>query len=266
MTASNAIFLGIVQGLTEFLPISSSGHLILARTFFHLSSENGLAFDALLQLGTICSVLLYFSKKILQLCGEGWLLITRRGGQIPNSDKTLIFAIIIGTIPAMIGGLLLEKKMETTFRSPLLIAITLILGSLLLLIAERWHQQSNPLTIKRGFWIGCFQTLALLPGVSRSGSTISGGLLMGLDRETAVLFSFLLSIPIIAGSGLKKTIELLHASIPGLDLSILAIGFVTSFVIGLGAIHFLVTYLKRHSLSIFIFYRIGLALLVFLFL
>lgn len=259
MNISSALLLGAVQGLTEFLPVSSSGHLILVRNLFHLSEDGGLAFDALLQLGTIIAVTLYFSKELLRLAGQAWLLLKGQKNQVINQDKALLGALVIGTIPAVIAGLLLEDLMETTFRTPLLIAITLLIGSAFMFVAERRKAPRIPLTPKRGFWIGCFQSLALFPGFSRSGSTIAGGLLLGLSRETAVSFSFLLSIPIIAGSGLKKTIDLIQTPQPGLEVSALLVGLLTSFVVGLGAIHFLTTYLKRNSLTVFIVYRFALA-------
>lgn len=232
----NNIILGIVQGLTEFIPVSSSGHLIVAREFLTLHG-NDLAFDAVLQLATVLAVLVYFWKDL-------WGLLY---------DWKKLKIIILATIPAVVFGLLLEKYMETVFRNVLLVAIMLAVGSFIMLLSEYFSTKDKQLTLKNGFIIGLFQCLALIPGMSRSGMTISGGLFTGLSREEATRFSFLLSFPIILGSGLKKLLD-----IPHIDAS-LSISFVVSFLVGLGAIHFLIKFLKNHSLRTFAWYRILLA-------
>ena len=248
----DAIILGIVQGLTEFIPVSSSGHLIVVRQFLGINTEGGLAFDAVLQLATTLAVILYFWKDIWNL----------------RNNWKLIKILIIATIPAVVLGLLLEKKMETVFRDPKLVTVTLIFGALLMFVAERIYKSrfvnQNPLTLKRGFVIGLFQSLALIPGTSRSGSTVSGGLIMGLNREEATRFSFILSVPILLGTGAKKLLEIIKAgSFDGGPA--LAWGSVTAFVVGLFAIHFLLNYLKKHTLNAFVVYRIILAVVLFLF-
>jgi undecaprenyl-diphosphatase len=229
----HTIILGIVQGLTEFIPVSSSGHLILAREFLTIHG-NDLAFDAVLQLATILAVAVYFWKDL-------WGLLY---------DWKKLKIIILATIPAVVFGLLLEKYMETVFRNVLLVAIMLAVGSFIMLLSEYFSTKDKQLTLKNGFIIGLFQCLALIPGMSRSGMTISGGLFTGLSREEATRFSFLLSFPIILGSGLKKLLD-----IPHIDAS-LSISFVVSFLVGLGAIHFLIKFLKNHSLRLFAWYRI----------
>lgn len=263
MSLLSGIILGVIQGLTEFLPISSSGHLILAREILGLQTKNGLAVDAILQLATIFAVGIYFYKDLVGLAKAAIFFILRK--PIDEKIKTSLIAIIIGTIPALIVGLLLEKIMETVFRSAFLVAITLILGSILFLLAERYAKQNADLTTKKGFLIGLFQTLALVPGVSRSGSTISGGLLLGLSREQAARFSFLLSFPIILGSGLKKLIDLRHEQSADIFNLPLLLAFITAFIVGLLCIHFLLRYLKNHSLNIFVIYRLALASIVLLF-
>ncbi len=263
MDAISGIVLGTVQGLTEFLPISSSGHLILAREILGLQTENGLAVDAILQLAAILAVGIYFYKDLIGLAKAAVFFIIRK--PIDQKTKILLFAIIAGTIPALVAGLLLEKTMETVFRSAFLVAITLILGSILFLIAEKHAKQNSDLTIKNGFLIGLFQTLALVPGVSRSGSTISGGLILGLTREQAARFSFLLSFPIILGSGLKKFIDLQNEQSAEIFNFPLFLSFAAAFLVGLLCIHFLLHYLKNHSLNIFIIYRLALAAIVLLF-
>lgn len=249
MSFLEAIILGLVQGLTEFIPVSSSGHLIIFREFFGIHGAD-LAVDAVLQLATVLAVLVYFLK------------------DIPNilKDRALLLALIIGTVPAVIFGLLLESKMETVFRNPYLVAWTLLVGAILMGAAEKYAKQDKQINPKRGFIIGLFQSLALVPGISRSGATISGGLFAGLTRESATRFSFLLSVPIIAGTGLKKLFELSGSgALSELGFPLLLSSLV-AFASGLWAISFLLRYLKTHKLTPFIYYRIVLALVILLFL
>jgi len=271
MTYTTGTLLGALQGLTEFLPISSSGHLIIARELFGLTDSGGLAFDAILQLGTIFAVFIFFRRDVLQLLKTTAAIIFKK--PVAPQDRTLLIAIIIGTVPALIAGLALEQTMETVFRSAALVAVTLVVGSLLMWVAEKrvWglspqtdYPQTARLTVKQGFWIGVFQCLALVPGMSRSGSTISGGLLLGLSREEAARFSFLLSMPIILGSGLKKLYDLLkHHELSAVGPEIF-VGFFTAFIVGYACIAFLLKYLKTHSLNVFIYYRLALAVVVFI--
>lgn len=270
MTPLAAIILGIVEGATEFIPVSSSGHLIIARTLLGIG-EGGLAFDAVLQLATSCALLVYFWKDILRLITAGWNILVGCGDDA--SERTVVYAIVLGTLPAIVFGLLLEKDMETIFRSVSLVALTLVLGSGLMWYAE-YHARrrvlagvaSQPVSVVKGIIIGFFQCLALVPGVSRSGATISGGLFAGLSREEATRFSFLLSIPILFGSGLKKLFDIRHELVSGgLGLP-LFLGSVTAFLVGWAAIYFLIRYLKTHTLSVFIWYRVALAAALFLFL
>ena len=263
MDIFSALILGIIQGLTEFLPVSSSGHLILAREILGLQTENGLAVDAVLQLATILAVGIYFYKDLIKLAKAAIFFILRK--PIAKDLKTLLIAIIFGTIPALIAGLLLEKTMETVFRSALLVALTLILGGVLFWLAEKLAKQNKPLSINNGFLIGLFQTLALVPGVSRSGSTISGGLILGLTREQPARLSFLLSFPIILGSGLKKLVDLRNEQSADIINFPLLLSFITAFAVGLICIYFLLRYLKNHTLNIFIIYRLALAAIVLLF-
>ncbi len=263
MDIISGLILGVVQGLTEFLPISSSGHLILAREVLGIETEFGLSVDAVLQLATSLAILLYFRKDFwnMLVAAFNWM----RGHIIPSHDKILIGALVVGTIPAVIFGLLLEDIMETSFRNAELVAWTLILGAALFWVAERLAKKAHELNLKRGFWIGMFQALALIPGMSRSGMAIAGGLLLGLSREQATRFGFMLGFPIIFGSGMKKTLEfgsnngLMELGLP------LVLSALTAFTVGVLAMHFMVRYLKNHTLNIFIVYRVILALLVFMF-
>ena len=259
MDIISAVALGIVQGLTEFLPVSSTGHLILARSLFGVDDINALAFDAVMHLATSVAVIAYFFSDILQLMNAG----LRKLGRLPVNDRdlTLLKALIVGTIPAVVLGLFLESLMETLFRNPLLVAGTLVGGSILFMYAE-WvytrSEQNNDMNVGKGLKIGFFQSLALIPGMSRSGSAIAGGMLLGLTRHEATRFSFLLAIPVILGAGIKKLLELMGSSDPIPWLSV-GIGSFVAFVVGLLAIHFMLSFVKRHTLWPFIWYRIILA-------
>lgn len=260
-----ASILGFVQGVTEFLPISSTGHLILARSFLEIVDSHALAFDAVLQMATVCAVIVYFWRDL-------WTLLQtflRYIGRMPVNarDINLVWALLIGTIPAVILGLLLEDAMEVLFRSPLLVAGVLVVGSGLFIIAETRYSKRPPqkeINIKTGFLIGLFQTLALIPGMSRSGSTIAGGMLLGLSRVEATRFGFLLAIPVILGAGLKKLMELLVIGSGEVVWSALAAGALVAFVVGLAAIHFMIRFVRTHTLWPFIWYRIVLAAVVVL--
>lgn len=260
METFSALILGLVQGLTEFIPVSSSGHLILARKFFGFSDANGLAVDAVLQLATALAVAVQFRREFLALGREAGRVILRRPGDAKT--RTLLAAIVLGTIPAVILGLLLEEKMATVFRSATLVAATLLLGSALMALAEFFARQDRPLSVRRGALIGLFQALALVPGLSRSGATISGGLFAGLRRDEAARFSFLLSFPIIAGSGSKKFAELAAAGALVDVGPSLAFAAAVAFLSGLAAIRFLLRFLRAHSLMPFAAYRVALAAIV----
>lgn len=259
MNPIESIVLGLVQGVTEFLPISSTGHLILVGTLFEVDGGQGLAFDAVLHLATVLAVVVYFRNDI-------WLLfqaLLRKLGRLPvnERDETLLYALLVGTIPAVVLGLLLESYMETVFRSPILVAVILIAGSVLFIYAEWCYQKQTPVNdmdTKKGFKIGLFQCLALLPGMSRSGATIAGGMLLGLSRSEAARFAFLMAVPVLGGAGTKKLLELITSNEPVAWFSVL-VGATAAFVSGLLAIHFMLSFVRRHTLWPFIWYRIVLA-------
>lgn len=265
MTIIHAIILGLIEGITEFIPVSSSGHLILAHQIFNIQGVDDLGVDAIFQSATILAVLVYFWSDLWHLFKVFIRMCMKK--IVANEDKNMIWAIIVGTIPGVIFGLMLEKYMKTTFRSSHLVAFTLLVGALLMYLAERYAKQNKTLTAGKGFFVGLFQSLALVPGISRSGATISGGLFSGLTRENATKFSFLLSFPIIVGAGVKSFLEVYKAGeITTIGSMPLAIGFVVSFITGLISIHFLIQYLKTHKLDVFIWYRVILAVAIFMFL
>ena len=259
-----SILLGLLQGFTEFLPISSSGHLILLHQI--LESDNGLYFDAVLHFATVLAIIVYFRKDIYKIINA----ILRRLSRLPTNDKDLnmAYALAIGTIPAIVFGLLLEEYMSTIFRNPLLVASVLIIGSVLFGFSE-WRylktSRDSDLTIIKGLKIGLFQCLALIPGMSRSGASIAGGMLMGLTRSEAARFSFLLAIPILGGAGAKTLLELLISNNGHANLSLLLIASITAFISGLIAIHFMLSFVRRYTLWPFIWYRVTLAIIVIAF-
>lgn len=255
-----ALLLGILQGLTEFLPISSSAHLILLPWFFQWNNPllDSLPFDVALHAGTLLAILWYFWRDWLELVGGFFrILIKRKAGDF---QERLVLYIILATIPAGIAGFLMEKTIESTFRNPALITLPLILVSFLMVYAERRNRLSRTLetiTLKDAMVIGLAQAVALLPGVSRSGITITTGLFRGYRREAATRFSFLLSTPAIAGATVLQSRHLF--SIGEGDWLLIAIGFVSSAVVGYLAIAFLMRYLRGHTLNLFVGYRLILA-------
>jgi undecaprenyl-diphosphatase len=272
MTIIQAIILGIVQGVTEFVPISSSGHLVLTSFIFnwHIPPDHAWVFNVLIQLGTLVAVILYFWRDLVNIA-TAFLKGLRHAQPFATWESRLGWYLLLATIPATILGLVLKDTVEASFDSPRATAIFLLFTASLLLVAELAGKQQNKLTNmnwKDALVIGCFQILSLFPGVSRSGATITGGMLRGLDRTSAASFSFLMSIPVMLGAGLLATIDLLQ--MPDLQtlLPTLATGFLTSVVVGYLSIHWFLSFLTRRPLHIFAAYctLIGLVLLALTFL
>ncbi len=260
-TITEAIILGIVQGLTEFLPISSSGHLILAEWATGWQSEliNNLTFDVALHVGTLTAVLWYFWRDWLKL---GTAAVRVIQGKAQAYEARLVWYIVLGTIPAVVIGLTLEHTVETIFRNPLLVAAALAAGSLILWLADRYSAKRRYLgemTLCHSLFIGVAQAFALVPGISRSGATISAALAAGYRREDSARFSFLLSTPVIAGAAIHKV---RHITFQGHAAWGCTLGTLSSAVVGYLSIRFLIRYLERHSLNIFVWYRLVLAGLV----
>jgi undecaprenyl-diphosphatase len=274
-----AAILGIVQGLTEFIPISSSAHLIIVPWVFNWTdpSLESLTFDVALHLGTLVALLAFFWSDWVRLVKAGVAsIIERRVGN--DIDRKLAWFLVIGTIPGGIVGLLFERKIEELFHpseGPILAAsmvwmgiIVAILGALLFL-AERYARhirKMDGLTLRDAILIGCSQALAIFPGVSRSGSTITAGLAVGLERETAARFSFLLSAPIIAGAGLKSLWNICKGiqsgAITGSELALFPIGFLAAAISGYFCIKYLLRFLQTNSTNVFVYYRWALAIFV----
>jgi undecaprenyl-diphosphatase len=278
MTLLQAILLGIVQGLTEFIPISSTAHLVLASRVMYLplTPEQLTASIAVVQLGTLLAVFIYFAGDIwnitLAFIRDHLNLLKRSNGGGPrlSHDAWLGWLVIIGSIPVGVVGLLFKKQIEGTFTKNLwVIATMMVVIAVLLGIAElvsRKRRGMEELGLVDSLAVGLAQCLALIPGSSRSGSTIMAGLLAGETRETAARFSFLLSMPAIAASGLLELKQALHI-LPHDSLLTLAAGTLVSAVVGYASIWFLLRYLRTHTTGVFISYRliVGVAILVMLF-
>jgi len=256
-----ALFLGILQGLTEFLPISSSAHLILAPWFFGWQNSlvDSLTFDVALHAGTLVAILWYFWKDWVDLTLGFFRIVGRR--RIDGFQERLLLYLVLATIPAAIAGFALENMIERSFRNPGLIVFPLAAVSLLMIYVEKRAQNSHPLdkiTLLDSLLIGLAQALALLPGVSRSGITITTGLFRGYQRESATRFSFLLSTPAIAGAAF---LQLRHLFSPGtgVDWAVFSVGFIASGIVGYLSIAFLMRYLRQHTLNLFAAYRLVLA-------
>jgi undecaprenyl-diphosphatase len=266
-----AAILGIVQGLTEFLPVSSTGHLILLEKALDVSQEKlGLAFDASIHLGTLLAVIVYFRVDIWRLFRA---LLQSAGARRfdVSDDSRLAWLILLGTMPAAVLGVLFESAIEDKLRDPVFVATALIAFSGVLVAAERLGRrqlQATQLGPLSALFVGLAQAVALIPGVSRSGITISAGMFAQLERQQAAVFAFLLSGPIIAGAGTKAVIDTLRRANEGVldreDLKFFAVGFVLAAITGYATIHFLLAYLRRHTLYLFVVYRIafGIAVLI----
>ena len=264
MDAVQAIVLGIVQGLTEFLPVSSTAHLRIVPAFFGWE-DPGAAFTAVVQLGTMAAVLLYFRRDLWSIA-SAWLrsvLARERAPQDP--DARMGWYIILGTIPIAVLGLAFKDQIEDQFRTLELVGSALILFSFVMLWAEaasRRDRELTEITRRDGFLIGCAQALALVPGVSRSGATISAGLFLNFERTAAARYSFLLSVPAVVLSGL---FELRHVGESGgAPAGATALATVIAFVVGYASIAFLLRYLVHHSIAIFAGYRMVLGVVVIL--
>jgi undecaprenyl-diphosphatase len=260
MNALQAIVLGLVQGLTEFLPISSSGHLRIVPAFFGWE-DPGAAFTAIIQLGTMAAVLLYFRADLLRIA-VAWFRSLREPAMRSDLDARMGWYIGLGTIPIAIFGFVFKDQIESGARDLYLIGTTLIVLGLVLLLAEHVARRTRDLasiTGRDGFFIGLAQACALVPGVSRSGATITAGLFLGFDRESAARYSFLLSVPAVVLSGL---FELRHAGEGGVEPVPTIIATLLAFVSGYASIAFLLRWLASHSTAVFVAYRVALGALV----
>jgi undecaprenyl-diphosphatase len=265
MTVIEAIVLGLVQGLTEFLPISSTAHLRIAPELFGWA-DPGAAYSAIIQLGTTAAVLIYFAKDLGRLARAFFKGLADRD-PFGTTDAKLAWFVLVGTLPIGIAGLALKDSIETSFRSLYVIASSLIALALVLWWVEKrasHHRTLDDMGWKDGILVGLWQALALIPGSSRSGTTITGGLSLGLRREDAARYSFLLSVPATLLAGIFELREVLQAPAGSRPSGLMmAIGTLVAFASGMAAIAWLLRFLRTRTMTVFIAYRIALGLLLF---
>lgn len=265
MTIFEAIVLGIVQGLTEFLPISSTAHLRVVPALVGWK-DPGAAFSAVIQIGTVLAVLVYFRKDLLAIL-RGFFRGVAKGRPLEDPEGRLGIYICAGSVPIVVAGLLFKDLIENELRSLYVIAAALVVVGIVMAIADRSAgtrgvEEGRGITLADALLVGTAQMFALIPGVSRSGSTIAAGLLRGLDRSEAARFSFLLSVPAITGAGLLELYHLLRSGMGDDGLVVVVVGTVVSFVVGYAAIAGLLAYLRSRSVMVFVVYRIALAILL----
>lgn len=261
MPIFQAIILGFIQGLGEFLPISSSAHLILAPFFFHWPDQ-GLAFDVALHWGTLLAVVLYFRKDVWNIIRGFFHSLSKSSRDLENNIyQRLAWLLIIASIPGAIVGKLLESEAEHALRNPLLIAGTLSVVGLILYLVDRFapkEKNIDHIGWKQSLLVGLSQAIAIIPGISRSGATMTMARALKFTREDAARFSFLMSIPITFGAGLLKLPELSGIQ----NHSALIAGFLSSFIFGLLAIRYLLRYISKHSFAVFAWYRFIIAAVI----
>lgn len=270
MSIFQAIILGIIQGVTEFLPISSSGHLVILPFFLNwqLPQKQTFIFNVLVQVGTLVAVIFYFRKDLAVIIVDFFRQLFA-GTPFATHSARMGWLLIVATIPAGLAGLFLADMVETAFSSPLIAGIALLVTAALLILAEKISQNigdTQDITFMTAFFMGVMQILAMFPGISRSGSTISGGMMRHLRREAAGKFSFLMSIPIMLAAGVLSTYQMV-TEVPDLGsfLPIMATGFITAMVVGYVSIHWLLKFLVKNSLIYFSVYCIllgGVTILV----
>ncbi len=260
MDPLHAVAMGILQGMTEFLPVSSSGHLVLIPHLLRWPIPS-VAFDALVHWGTLLALLAYFRSELIALA-KAWFRSITTGER--SYRAYLSWLILLGTVPGVVAGVTLDDFFEALFSSPRLVSIALIGTALLLVLAElrlKPRKRMERLSWLNALFIGLFQALAITPGISRSGSTITAGILAGLSREEAARFSFLLSVPIIFGAGMKKLLDLTFGGELGSQWFIIFAGFASALISGYLSIAFLLSFVKRRRLYVFAFYCLALGLL-----
>ena len=266
MTILQSIILGIIQGLTEFLPISSSAHLVITPYIlgWTIPAQEGFTFDVLVQLGTLVAVIAYFRHDLWSILRAVFVGIANKR---PFSEPMarLGWLLVLATLPAIIAGFFFKDLVEQAFGSPLAAALFLLVTAALLVVAERiGHRtrQMEAVNWKDALIVGLFQAISLLPGVSRSGATISGGMIRDLDRPTAARFSFLMAVPVFLGAGVLAIVDLVKLPNAFVQVPTLVAGFITSMVVGYLSIRWLLGYLAKRSLYSFAIYCVALCLLV----
>jgi undecaprenyl-diphosphatase len=272
-TLVQALVMGITQGLTEFLPVSSSGHLIVVPYLlgFHDPFIDSLAFTVMLHLGTLVALLIYFREDWLRLIPAGLAAIRDRSlrrdrSRTDDPERRLAWLLVVATIPAVIAGVLLNDVVESNVRDPALVAVMLAVGAAILWLADRagsHAKEIDAVTFPLAFGIGVAQAIALIPGISRSGISISAGLFAGLTREAAARFSFLMATPVIAGAGAWEGLKLLRGQeTVAVSVGPLVVGVVAALVAGVLAIEVTLRFLRSHPVTVFVVYRLVVAAIV----
>jgi undecaprenyl-diphosphatase len=263
-----ALIMGLVQGLTEFLPVSSSGHLVLVPWLFGWTDPfiNSVAFTVVLHMGTLVALLAFFWRDWVTLIPAGLAAIRDRSLK-GDPNRKMAFLLVVATIPAVLVGPIFESKLEDLVREPARIALMLCVGAAILWLADRWgskQRDETSLSFRESLGIGVAQVIALVPGISRSGISISAGLFLGLNREAAARFSFLMATPVIGGAGIWEARKFLtNEAGPSPEMNVIVIGFVAALIAGFLAVRFMLEFLKRQPLTGFVVYRVVAAILVF---
>ncbi len=273
MDIIKSIILGIIEGITEWLPISSTGHLIIADEFIKLGMTDEFMemFNVVIQLGAILAVVVIFWNKMWPFTADktkGYNYITKGNGLIKKDVMDMWFKVIAAMLPAAIVGIPFDNYFEKHFHNWQVVSAALIAYGVLFIVIEKINKSRKPkvnsipeLSYKTALLIGCFQALSLIPGTSRSGSTILGAIILGVSRVAGAEFSFFLAVPVMFGASLIKLLKF-GFSFTGMELAVLAVGTLTSFIVSVIAIKFLISYVRRHDFSLFGYYRIALGALV----
>lgn len=271
-----SVILGIIEGITEWLPISSTGHLILADEFVRLdaSADFKEMFNVVIQLGAILAVVVIFWKKLWPFTADkakGYNYITKSGGIIKKDIMDMWFKVIIAMLPAAVIGIPLDDYFEEHFHTPLVVSVALIAYGVLFIVVERMNRTRTPkfngiseITYKTALLIGLFQALSLIPGTSRSGSTILGAIILGVSRVAAAEFSFYLAVPVMFGASFIKLLKF-GLDFTGAEFSVLLVGMLTAFIVSVLVIKFLMSYIRKHDFTAFGWYRIALGIVVILY-
>lgn len=272
-----AIFFGVMQGLTEFLPVSSSGHLVILHEIFAFAQfSNQLAFDVALHLGTLFATISYFWRdlgKYLIAGARSVCTFFRRCSQqqdrheVRDTDQRIVWLIVLAMIPAGLVGFIFDDFIESRLQSSAVVVVMLIVVSVIFVLTEWWQKKHDRIELPALSWprallIGAMQTLALIPGTSRSGITIAAGMWTRLTRASAARFSFLVAVPLIAGAGLKKGYDLFILGIPLAEIPVFVVGMVSAAIVGNLTIRFLLRFLQNRSLLVFAVYRVILAIII----
>ena len=264
-----ALIMGLVQGFTEFIPVSSSGHLVLVPWLFGWKDPfiDSVAFTVILHMGTLVALLVFFWRDWVTLIPAGVATIRDRSFK-GDPNRKMAFLLVVATIPAVFVGPIFESKLEDLVREPARIALMLCVGAAILWLADRWgskQRDETSLSFRESLGIGVAQVIALVPGISRSGISISAGMFLGLNREAAARFSFLMATPVIGGAGVWEARKLFtHEAGPSPEMNVIIIGFLAALVSGFLAVRFMLEFLKRQPLTAFIVYRVVAAIVVFI--